>query len=77
MFFHRLRLRASQNRELLDKIAVYFFDEASPQGGCADPRLIGLDFKDELKWPKGFLQEGWEMEEQINAFREARKAPQK
>lgn len=77
MFFHRLRLRASQNRELLDKIAVYFFDEASPEGGCADPRLIGLDFKDELKWPKGFLQEGWEMEEQISAFREARKAAQK
>lgn len=77
MFFHRLRLRASANVDLMDKIAVYFFDEASPEEVCAAPRAIGLDFKDELRWPKGFLQEGWEMEEQISAFRETREAAQK
>jgi len=72
MFFHRLRLRAALNRDLSDRIAVYFFEP--PEGGqCRSPRRVGLDFQEELKWPTGFLQEGWEMEGQISAARAARK----
>ena len=70
MFFHRLRVRAAQNPALLDKIAVYFIDEPK-EGLCAMPRLVGLRFEDELKWPEGFLQEAWEMESLISAYREA------
>ncbi len=69
MFFHRLRLRAAQSPALLDKIAVYFMDEPS-EGLCARPRPIGLRFEEELKWPDGFLQEAWEMETLISAYRE-------
>lgn len=70
MFFHRLRLRAAQDPNLMDKIAVYFIDE--PTGGvCSKPRLMGLRQEDYLRWPEGFLQEGWEMETQINAVRQA------
>lgn len=70
MFFHRLRLRAAQNPALHDKIAVYFIDEPK-EGLCAVPRQVGLRFEDELKWPEGFLQEAWEMESLISAYREA------
>jgi predicted ATPase len=69
MFFHRLRLRAAQNPTLLDKIAVYFIDEPK-DGTCAIPRAVGLRFEEELKWPEGFLQEAWEMETLISAYRE-------
>jgi predicted ATPase len=72
MFFHRLRLRAALNREFLDKIAVYFFDAPEKDGQCAQLRKIGLDYDGELKWPVGFLQEGWDAEAQINAVRRAR-----
>lgn len=71
MFFHRLRLRAAQNPSLMDKIAVYFID-APKDGHCSPPRPVGLGFTDELRWPKGFLQEGWETEMQINVVRQAR-----
>jgi hypothetical protein len=72
MFFHRLRLRAAQDPSLMDKIAVYFID-ASKDGVCSPPRPVGLGFKDELRWPEGFLQEGWETEMQINTVRQANK----
>jgi predicted ATPase len=74
MFFHRLRLRAAQNPALLDKIAVYFIDQPM-DGLCTMPRAVGLRFEDELKWPEGFLQEAWEMETLISAFREADQRP--
>lgn len=70
MFFHRLRLRAAQDPSLMDKIAVYFIDEPK-DGFCSKPRPVGLGFKDELRWPEGFLQEGWETEMQINVARQA------
>ena len=74
MFFHRLRLRAAMNSELMEKIAVYFCDPPAPDGLCRSPRRVGLSFEDELKWPQGFLQEAWEMESEISIIREARRA---
>jgi predicted ATPase len=73
MFFHRLRLWAALNQELANKIAVYFVDPPNPNNICVEPRPVGLAFQDELTWPKGFLQEAWEMESQIKAAREARR----
>jgi hypothetical protein len=71
MFFHRLRLRAAMDEDLMKKIGVYFVDP--PRGGiCCEPRPVGLRFEDELLWPEGFLQEGWETEAQISAVRAAK-----
>ena len=72
MFFHRLRLRAAMDPSLMDKIAVYFIDPPS-DGFCNPPRLVGLGFEDELRWPAGFLQEAYETEMQINVARHVRK----
>jgi len=71
MFFHRLRLRAAQDPSLMDKIAVYFIDPPK-DGICIEPRLVGLGFEDELRWPEQFLEEAYETEIQINAARRAR-----
>jgi hypothetical protein len=68
MFFHRLRLRAAMHPELLEKIAVYFIDQPM-DGSCNAPRPVGLRYEDELHWPRGFLQEAWETETQIQAVR--------
>ena len=73
MFFHRLRLRAAMNANLMERIAVYFCDSPGRDGRCIPPRPVGLTLDAELKWPSGFLQEAWEMETQISAVREARK----
>jgi predicted ATPase len=74
MFLHQLRLRASMHPELQDNIAVYFIDEPRSDGLCEVPRLIDLSDEGELRWPKGFLQEGWEIENQIMGVREARRS---
>lgn len=71
MFFHRLRLRAAMNPALERAIAVYFVDQPS-SGVCVSPRPVGLNYSDELNWPSGFLQEGWEMEAEIKAVRKAK-----
>jgi hypothetical protein len=71
MLFHRLRLRAAMNSALKSMISVYFFDAADGRL-CLPPREVGLDFESELRWPVGFLHEGWEAEEQIGAVRAAR-----
>jgi predicted ATPase len=73
MFFHRLRLWAALNQELADNIAVYFVDPPGSDNICIEPRRVGLEFQDELKWPTRFLQEAWETESQIKAVREARR----
>jgi predicted ATPase len=75
MFFHRLRLWAALSQELADQIAVYFVDPPGPDNLCIEPRRVGLEFQDELKWPTKFLQEAWEIESQIKAVREARRSP--
>jgi hypothetical protein len=72
MFFHRLRLRAAMNDDLNSKVAVYFFDPPM-HGICSLPRPVGLRFDDELKWPRGFLHEAWETQEQIRLIRQARR----
>jgi predicted ATPase len=71
MFFHRLRLRAEMNPSLREQIAVYFIDPPV-EGCCSSPREVGLKFDDELKWPAGFLQEGWETETQIRVVRQSK-----
>jgi len=71
MFFHRLRLRAAMNPALENAIAVYFVDQPS-SGACVSPRPVGLNYTEELNWPSGFLQEGWEMEAEIKAVRKAK-----
>ena len=73
MFFHRLRLWAALSQELADRIAVYFVDPPGPDNLCREPRRVGLEFQDELKWPSKFLQEAWEVEAQIKAVREAQR----
>lgn len=77
MFFHRLRLRAEMNKDLADRIAVYFIDPPKADGMCSNPREVGLGFDDELRWPARFLQEAWEVEAQISAAREARRLAKK
>lgn len=72
MFFHRLRLQASINKHLMEKIRVYFLDPPGEHGLCSPPREIFLDSEGEVKWPPGFLQEAWEMEIAITAARKAR-----
>jgi predicted ATPase len=76
MFFHRLRLRGEMDDELKDKIAVYFIDEPL-DGLCHPPRRVGLGLDDQLRWPKGFLQEAWEIEAQIAAVRQPKQRTQK
>jgi predicted ATPase len=71
MFFHRLRLRVEMHPELRDKIQLYFVDQPS-DGHCSKPRPVGLSYDEELSWPVGFFQEGWETETQINTVRQAR-----
>lgn len=70
MFFHQLRLRVAMNPELNDLIAVYFVD-APVSGECRQPRPVGLTMDAEPAWPEGFFQEGWTVESQISAVREA------
>jgi predicted ATPase len=72
MFFHRLRLRAAMDPELMKQIAVYFLDPPRENGICATPRKIGLSFEEELKWPPGFLQETLDSEVQIDSVRQNR-----
>jgi predicted ATPase len=74
MFFHRLRLRAAMSPALLDHIAVYFLDEPK-DGVCSVPRRVGLRVEDEIRWPRGFMQEAWETEAQISAVREGGRTP--
>jgi len=71
MFFHRLRLRAAMDPELMQNIAVYFIDPPK-DGACCVPRRIGLRYEEELSWPKDFLDEAYENEIQINAVRQER-----
>jgi predicted ATPase len=72
MFFQQLRLRAAMDPVLASQIAVYFLD--APIGGtCCDPYPVGLDLKEEIRWPVGFLQEAWETESQIGVVREAQR----
>ena len=70
--FHRLRLRAALDKELAEKIAVYFIDEphideSTGQPFCVQPREVSLKAEDELSWPKGFLSEGVRTELEITA----------
>jgi len=73
MFFHRLRLRAAMDPELMKRIAVYFVDAPGADGLCGEPRKVGLSFDEELQWPSGFLQETLDSEIQIDSVRQARK----
>jgi hypothetical protein len=72
MFFLRLRLLCAMNSKLMDNVAVYFIEPPTADGLCSMPRRVGLSFEDELRWPKGFLQDAWETETQTSAVREAR-----
>lgn len=73
MLFHWLRLRAALSTAVLERSAVYFFEPPSEDGVCQQPRLVGLDKDEELKWPAGFLQEAWETESYIRVAREGRR----
>jgi hypothetical protein len=70
--FHRLRLRASMDPKLAEKIGVYFLHEPET-GVCCEPELISLNEEDELRWPRGFLPEGIQKEMEILSMRLARK----
>jgi predicted ATPase len=72
MFFHRLRLRAAMDPELMKLVAVYFVDAPNKDGTCNAPREIGLSFEQELAWPAGFLQEALDSEINIRSVRQAR-----
>jgi len=65
LFFHQLRLRVAQEPELRDMIRVYFVDQPGDDNECVHPRRIDLDVHGQLNWPKGFMQEGWELENNI------------
>jgi predicted ATPase len=68
LLFHRLRLWAAMNEEIMQRVAVYFLDPPV-DGTCKQPRHVKLGFDDSLTWPPGFLQEAWETEAQIEAIR--------
>jgi len=70
--FHRLRLRASMDKKLAEKIGVYFI-HAPENGVCCEPIPVPLMEKSEFDWPKGFLPEGIKNEMEILAARLARK----
>jgi hypothetical protein len=61
-YFHRLRLRVAEDPSLADKIAAFYLKD-----GVLIP--VGLGYEDELIWPVGFLQAGWEEEIKINKAR--------
>jgi len=65
MFINQLRLRVAENPGLTELIAVYFIDQLDDRGHCSQPKRIGIGRRDELKWPLGFMQEGWEIETRI------------
>lgn len=62
LFFHQLRLRVAENPAISNLVDVFYF-----QDGKFLP--LGLGFDDELRWPKGFGTEGWEIEIKLNALR--------
>jgi len=64
MFFHQLRLSVAKNPDLTNKISVLFY-----QNG--EYKKVGLGYKDELRWPTGFLEGAWSMEIEISKVREA------
>jgi predicted ATPase len=70
-FFHQLRLRVAENPALASMIGIYFVDAATAEG-CSVPRLIGLEERDEIIWPEGFLNDSWEREIRIQELRENR-----
>jgi predicted ATPase len=74
--FHKLRLLAGMDKDLIDKIAIYFIDEPSVDTDgilrCSQPRNISLTPGDEFKWPTGFLYDGVETEMQVRATRIAK-----
>jgi hypothetical protein len=76
LFIHQLRLRSELTPTLRDRIAVYFLD-APKEGRCSKPRRMELGEGSELTWPAEFMQEGWEIEAQISAVREYRRATTK
>jgi len=75
MFINQLRLRVALNPVLSDQIAIYFIDHPDAQGCCAQPTRIKIGRNDELRWPSGFMQEGWEIETRIQmAFEQREKS---
>jgi predicted ATPase len=76
MFFDRLRLRAEMIPQLRENIAVYFLDAAT-QDLCCMPREVGLELDNEVEWPTGFFQEGWEMEVRLGSLRRMRHTDKK
>lgn len=65
-YFNALRLAAEKDHTLYDKIVVW----AKAEDGRF--REVGLRAEDELRWPPGFCQEGWEMEVAIGKLRRGR-----
>lgn len=65
LFFHQLRLRVAREPMLREMIRVYFVDQPPGTNECAQPRVIELDAHGQLQWPKGFMHEGWELENEI------------
>jgi hypothetical protein len=63
LYFHQLRLRVVERPELAEKIAVFSRDDS----GALHP--VGLRYEDELSWPVGFLEQGWELMDTIKAAR--------
>jgi len=69
LYFHQLRLRVAQDPSLERRIAVFYLREDQVM------QEVGLKFEDELLWPVGFLQSGWETETKINAVRQRVTSP--
>lgn len=63
MYFHGLRLAVAKEPELAKSFTVLY---RSTNG---ELREIGLGRDDELTWPVGFLQSGWEIETEIQKSR--------
>lgn len=75
MFINQLRLQVAANPELAEMIAVYFIDQPDHRGRCSKPKRIKIGQGDELRWPSGFMQEGWEIETRIQKMYEQQRTP--
>jgi hypothetical protein len=64
MFLHQLRLRVAQDPSLAEQIEVLYFDGEQRHA-------IGLTAAEELRWPVGFLHDGWQIENEILRTRRA------
>jgi hypothetical protein len=62
LYLSQLRLLVAKEPQLAEDIEIFWTDAFGVQ------HLIGLDKKNEARWPPGFMQRAWEIEIQISKY---------